>query len=150
MKLALVVGCADCVWDEVEAAQNLATFDHFYVCKMAGIDWDEGWFHWITLHPEYMIGERGYKQTRVNKGLPNDYEIVAPLTGEAGHFARGKPWLHVNVFTEAWKETEPVMRGKVKSLSGWTQQLLGAPTEEWLAQARDAQTPAGEMPVIGS
>src|SRR5215813_5163843 len=85
MKTALVVGCADCVWDEVEAAQKLATFDQFYVCKMAGIDWDEGWFHWVTLHPEYMIGERGYKQTRINKGLPNDYEIVAPLTGEVGN-----------------------------------------------------------------
>lgn len=81
MTLALVVGCADEVWNEVELAFKFAPFDAYYVVKMAGIHWDRGFFHWVTLHPEYMDG---YKQKRRELGLPDTYEVVGPLEGEVG------------------------------------------------------------------
>ncbi len=185
MTLALVVGCADNVWDEVEAAQKLATFDAFYVVKMAGIHWDQGYFHWITLHPEYMTR---YREERTKLGLPDTFEIVAPDIGEVGthwqhpcdrrvsyrwpgmtssgssglyavkvalddghhrvvlagvpmereanHFARGKPWTQRDCFTDAWKQQLSHFKLQTRSMSGWTQELLGGPDTEWLSQAR--------------
>ena len=81
MTIALAVGCADSVWDEVEAAQKLATFDAYYVCKAAGVYWDQGYFHWITLHPEFMAA---HKEQRAARGLPDCFEIVAPTINELG------------------------------------------------------------------
>jgi len=182
---ALVVGCADSVWDEVEAAQKLASFDAFYVVKMAGIHWDQGYFHWVTLHPEYMAR---YRADRAKIGLPDSFEIVAPDINEVGthwqhpcdrrvsyrwpnmtssgssglfavkialedghdrivlagvpmerganHFARGKAWTQRDCFTDAWTQMASKIRPSVRSLSGWTRQLLGAPDTEWLSQAR--------------
>lgn len=196
MRLALIVGCADCVWDEVEAAQKLATFDEFYICKLAGVHWDQGFFHWVTLHPEYMAH---YQKLRREQGLPDTYEIIAPLESEVGnhwqhpadrrvsyrwpkmsgasgssglygvkcamddgcthvvlagipmtrearHFTRGNPWVQVDCFTEVWKLMLPKLKGRVKSFSGWTNELLGPPTREWLEEARDAVLPTGETP----
>ena len=185
MTRALVVGCADSVWNEVEAAQKLATFDAFYVVKMAGIHWDQGYFHWITLHPEYMTRYRA-ERTKIN--LPDSFEIVGPLIDELGlhwehpcdrrvsyrwpnmtssgssglfavkvalddghdrvvlagvpmerdgnHFARGKTWTQRDCFADAWTQMASKIKPNVRSLSGWTQQLLGAPDTEWLSQAR--------------
>lgn len=185
MTRALVVGCADSVWNEVEAAQKLATFDAFYVVKMAGIHWDQGYFHWITLHPEYMAR---YRAERAKINLPDSFEIVGPLIDELGlhwehpcdrrvsyrwpnmtssgssglfavkvalddghdrvvlagvpmerdgnHFARGKTWTQRDCFADAWTQMASKIKPNVRSLSGWTQQLLGAPDTEWLSQAR--------------
>jgi len=183
MTRALVIGCAAEVWQEVEAAQALATFDAIYAVKMAGIHW-EGYFHWITLHPEFM--DR-YKAERRTLGLPDTYEVVAPqahevgahahhpadrrvtyrwpnmsssgssglfaakvaledghdrvvLAGvpmqrEASHFQRARPWVDVDGFMPAWNVAKSHLLGKVKSMSGWTQNLLGAPDAQWLAEA---------------
>jgi hypothetical protein len=78
---ALVVGSSAEVWQEVEAAQALCRFDAFYIIKMTGIHWDQGFFYWITLHPEYM---GGYKAKRRELGLPDDYQIVSPPPTEVG------------------------------------------------------------------
>jgi hypothetical protein len=82
LTIALVVGCADTVWDEVEKAKALTKFDAFYIVKMAGIHWDgeERW-SWVTLHPEYM--DR-YKVLRREQGLPDNFELVGPLQNEVG------------------------------------------------------------------
>lgn len=84
MKRALVVGCSVDVWQEVEAAQKLCSFDTFYVIKMAGIHWEQGFFHWITLHPEFMDK---YKEERRKLGLPDTYSVVAPHQNEVGAHA---------------------------------------------------------------
>lgn len=185
MKRALVVGCANDVWQEVEAAQKLGTFDTIYAVKMAGIHWDQGPFVWVGLHPEFM--ER-YRAERRALGLPDNFETVAPLpsevgrhtaivsdryssykwpgmtssgasglfgvkiamedghqrivlagipmTRETGHFVRGQPWIQFDSFTAAWTLMKPKLTGTVKSMSGWTRELLGGPpTAEWLAGA---------------
>ena len=181
MKRALVVGCANEVWQEVEAAQKLATFDTIYCVKMAGIHWDFGPFVWVGLHPEFM--ER-YVAERRKLGLPDNFVSVAPLKGEtarvhtfisdryasyrwpgmtssgssglfgikialedghdrvvlagipmtreAAHFQRGQPWVQIGEFTSAWTLMKPKLIGRVKSFSGWTREMLGAPTKEWL------------------
>jgi len=200
MTLALVVGCSEYVWDEVEAAQKLADYHAYYVCKMAGIHWDEGRFVWLSLHPEYMPH---YQEKRRDLGLPDCYETVVPLINEVGshwqfcksadrcvtyrwpgmsasgssglfavkvalddghdrvvlagvpmlrnakHFARGQDWLQRDCFMDGWKQAMPHIRGKVRSLSGWTMQTLGAPTPEWLAEAREATSATGRDAQVG-
>lgn len=181
MKRALVIGCANEVWQEVEEAQKLGHFDTIYCVKMAGIYWAEGPFVWVGLHPEFW--DR-YKLERTKLGLPHDcYETVAPLpsevgnhhqcksdrntsfrfpgmtssgasglfavkvamedghdrivlagvpmTRETGHFVRGAPWQQFDNFTSAWKVMKPKLQGRVKSVSGWTRELLGAPDQKW-------------------
>lgn len=184
MKIALAIGSAKEVWDEVRAAHELCDYDEYYVCKMTGIEWDMGRFHWVTLHPEYMAE---YKRLRRERGLPDCYEVVAPLIDEigrhhehpvdrrhsyrfegmtssgasglfavkvalddgadrvvcagipmlkdSGHFFRGKPWEQVDSFRLGWERSLPHIKDKVRSLSGWTKELLGMPTPEWLSLA---------------
>lgn len=88
MKLALVVGSADCMWADVRAARELCTFDAVYCVKRVGIHWPEQFQTWVTLHPEYMDD---YEAQRAKLGYPNGYEIVAPPSGEVGmHGNKGR------------------------------------------------------------
>jgi hypothetical protein len=181
LKRALIIGCAKGVWDEVKAAKALTSFDTIYCVKMAGIEWNEGFFWWVTLHPEFM---ENYKASRTKLGLPNTYKVIGPLEGEcgrhsvhpvdrrltyrwrgmtssgssglfgikaalddghdkvilagipmaqqAGHFKRREEWFHCESFKLGWEAAMPHLKNKVKSLSGWTERVLGKPTPEWL------------------
>lgn len=89
MKLALVVGSADCMQDDVKAARALCKFDAVYCVKRAGIHWPEPFQVWVGLHPEYMDA---YEAERARLGYPGGYEIVAPPVGEVSsdHHAKGR------------------------------------------------------------
>ncbi len=65
----------------------------------------------------------------------HDRVILAgiPMQNEAGHFSRGKPWLQRDSFTIGFTLSLPHFRDKVKSMSGWTLEQLGAPTKEWIS-----------------
>ena len=184
MSIALVVGCAACVWEDVAQAESLAKYDAIYCVKLAGVYWPDKFDVWVTLHPEFMDA---YEAKRRAKRYPGGYEIVGPLDTEhavehrgkgriarrtsfrwpgmnssassgifavkvavedghnvvlAGvpmdkseHFSRGKKWKQVDQFQSGLIAAVPHMRGKVKSVSGQTRDLLGAPTAEWIAQA---------------
>lgn len=49
-----------------------------------------------------------------------------PMTADP-HFFGGAPWDACMIHREAWERRLPDMQGKVFSMSGWTQELLGAP-----------------------
>lgn len=49
-----------------------------------------------------------------------------PLTGNA---PEGNPY---EAFRLGWEDRKEELLGKVRSVSGWTRELLGAPTEDWL------------------
>ncbi len=87
MGRALVIGCANGVWQEVEAAQKLCQFDSIYCVKLAGVHWRGGRFSWVTLHPEFMDD---YRSQRFNLSLHNDYEIVSPFPNEVGRHSHHK------------------------------------------------------------
>lgn len=193
VRRCLVVGCADCVRADVDAAQALCDFDAVYCVKQAGIHWPRKFEVWATLHPEFMDA---YEAERAALGLPGGYEIVStldglvgshagkgknikrkidyrwpgmnasassgifavkvaiedgfnrivlagiPFTKEAGHFlpkskgvhgeTRGTVWRYRDSFTPGLMLALPHMREKVRSMSGYTKELLGYPTEEWL------------------
>lgn len=55
-----------------------------------------------------------------------------PMTN-GNHFTRSKPWRDLGSFTSGLKQALPHLIGRVRSMSGVTRELLGAPDAEWLA-----------------
>lgn len=56
-----------------------------------------------------------------------------PMLANQNHFFDGKEWHERDMFLRAWEIALPWLRSDVRSLSGWTQKLLGAPTPTWFA-----------------
>lgn len=48
----------------------------------------------------------------------------------AGNAPEGNPY---EAFRPGWESKKDELAGKVKSMSGWTRELLGYPTKEWLS-----------------
>lgn len=190
LRRALVIGCAEGVWDDVRKARDLCAFDAIYCVKLAGVHYRGGCFTWVGLHPEFMAD---YKRQRSELGHHSQFETVAPPDSELGtagknmkvdrrvsyrypgmnssassggygakvalddgfqrvvlagipmikeakHFTRGKDWLQREAFTKGFQQSVPFFAGRVKSMCGWSQELLGAPSVEWLTEGQ--QTPA--------
>lgn len=55
-----------------------------------------------------------------------------PMAADRGHYDSGKVWDECPAYLPAWQWTLPILRDKVKSMSGWTAQELGRPDAEWL------------------
>jgi hypothetical protein len=55
-----------------------------------------------------------------------------PMDPAASHFTRGKPWLQRDSFTIGFQKSVPHFAGRVRSMSGWTKELLGEPDPAWL------------------
>lgn len=55
-----------------------------------------------------------------------------PLS-EVPRYDDPKVWKEALVYRAAWRDEYERLKDRVRSMSGWTQELLGAPTKEWLA-----------------
>jgi len=55
-----------------------------------------------------------------------------PMSADRGHFAYGPTWPDAIHYQPAWREALPAIQDRARSLSGWTRNLLGAPTKDWL------------------
>lgn len=55
-----------------------------------------------------------------------------PMQKMSRHYDDPRPWNEARQYWPAWERKLPQLQGRVKSLSGWTQELLGRPTGEWL------------------
>ena len=53
-----------------------------------------------------------------------------PMTGKN---ANGGDY---DTFQIGWRNKQKFLNDRVRSMSGWTRELLGAPTDEWLTEAR--------------
>jgi hypothetical protein len=176
MPSAIVVGGADCVWDDVKAAQALFTPDAYAVINDMIPQWSGRIDYICSLHPEKIAewllqrskkgltfagevwchkiaGPRGMMHKGVDHQsgdwqgssglfapkvlLENGFNKIVlcgvPMTAEGGHIVRKRQWPVAMAFRRGWKLHEKFIKGKVKSMSGWTEQFLGAPTPEWLA-----------------
>ena len=59
-----------------------------------------------------------------------------PMTAEGQHFLRPWSWDEWARFWAAWGEHREEISPYVRSMSGRTRDMLGAPTEEWLNDGR--------------
>lgn len=58
-----------------------------------------------------------------------------PLTMDAGHFVRKKPWKWAPITVRHTAPHVPEFKGFVRSMSGWTLQQFGFPDRAWLLAA---------------
>lgn len=56
-----------------------------------------------------------------------------PLDKKAEHYDYSGPWMDAPRYRSAWTRHLSEIRDYVRSPSGWTQQILGAPTSAWLS-----------------
>jgi hypothetical protein len=60
-----------------------------------------------------------------------------PMSPKAAHFFDEKPWVVATRFQMAWKRNLPEIKDFVRSMSGWTAELLGEPTAAWIEEGKD-------------
>ena len=81
-------------------------------------------------------GSSGLLATRVAVADLNSPKVV--LCGvpqdDRAHFDRPGKWRHADSFVESWEAIVPRIRDRVRSMSGWTREVFGAPTREWLEE----------------
>jgi len=54
-----------------------------------------------------------------------------PMT-VSGRYDDNKLWSEGERYRDAWKQQLPLLKDRVRSLAGWTREMLGAPTPEWI------------------
>lgn len=104
----------------------------------------EAWSHesrpWIDHVRCYWEGSSGMFGARaaielgglrvVLAGIPMD-DLPHVRGGVTHERLRGKAWPAAKKFRDDWQRCKPYM-GAVRSMSGWTKHVLGAPDEKWL------------------
>lgn len=58
-----------------------------------------------------------------------------PISANMPHYHdrdRKALWSDARHYWKHWRESLPILRKRVRSMSGWTAELLGLPDEEWL------------------
>lgn len=180
MTVALVLGGAACVFNDVEVALALGKFDGVIACNDMAARWPgrldaavskhpERWTGWlaarerrrfpapdrvishleaegqaseaVTGHTEFRFpgqtasGSSGLfalKVALVDLGFDKAVLCGVPMSADRGHFAYGPTWPDAIHYQPAWREALPAIQDRARSLSGWTRNLLGAPTKDWL------------------
>ena len=91
----------------------------------AGLKWN---------HVDRWEGSSGLLAVTVALHLGYDKVILCgvPLDRQMRHYDSEELWQEAHKYRAGWVKHLPKMQGKVKSFSGWTSRLLGAPTREWL------------------
>lgn len=96
--------------------------------------------HWIaersTLDFRYVKlagGSSGMLAVEValNLGIEKSVLCGIPLERSARYDDK-RPWREAENHQRCWRAALPRMQDRVKSMSGWTMKVLGAPTKEWL------------------
>lgn len=183
MKTALVLGGANCVWEDAIAALDMIAPDTVVAVNEVSARWAGPVDYQVSLHPERLLVwqderrkwgysepafvvttektanfEAGQRYPRVDFAMDYrwpgmtasgssglyavkvaltaaDRVILAgvPMTPEAAHFFHPARWNERDSFTDAWHRAMPFIKDRVRSMSGWTADLLGQPSQEWLA-----------------
>lgn len=56
------------------------------------------------------------------------------MLSESGHFVRKQEWTAANGFRRGWLAHTSQLRPYLRSMGGWTQEIFGAPTEQWITE----------------
>ncbi len=171
-RIAVVVGGAECVWEEIEKAKSLSTNIDFIItndciplfpgeCIAATLHPDkvtnwliqrhnnnysepsEIWTHEQSRHPNRLIkrlrdwgGSSGLfaAQVAMHRGHDRILLCGVPMAAHIKHVTRKSRWDACGAFVRAWDNHKGDLIGRVKSFSGWSKDLLGEPTQQWIEQ----------------
>lgn len=179
MTSALVLGDANTVWADAEAALSLFEPDIVIACNNIGREWKGRVDHWCTLHPagckkdwkpvryefearqkagrnrpviwahknfqdfvDNAVSDWGgstglfaVKVARVHLGVDRIVLAGIPMSSEGAHYYTDRAWVQAHLYYKGWKNHLDEIAPYVRSMSGWTRELLGAPTQAWLTSA---------------
>jgi len=162
----LILGGAHCVFEDIEASQELFIPDAIIAVNDIGI-YVEEIDHWCTMHPEKMPtwekhreahgfvkpkmwtatsrgvegftlvnskGGSGILGVNIAKFLGASKIVLAgiPMTQNA-HFNKKSGWIEATLYRQFWRGEKSYPKW-VRSMSGWTKEMYGSPTEEWLKE----------------
>lgn len=103
------------------------------------IDPLEVWAHkrapGVTNVTEDWSGSSGLLAVKVARQIGFKRVILCgvPMEPEAGHFIRGHAWTAAQAFRKGWERHRAEIAPLVRSMSGWTRQLFGAPDAGFLS-----------------
>lgn len=170
--IALVLGCAENVWDDAIAVLSRCSPDAIFAVKDMMARWPARIDYACTLHPDRTDQ---YLRERTRKKYPNGFNVWAhrnfgskthhkitrdwagssglfavklameqgfsgivlagiPMESGFGHVTRRQPWGTATQFRNGWIHHKEELKVCVRSMSGWTREMFGTPTDEWLAQ----------------
>jgi hypothetical protein len=151
---ALVIGGAACVFNDLAAAQSLGAYSITVAVNDIGDFLPSAPTARVSLHPDKFPGaispiddfpELWTAGTSTGSSslfavryaiekLKADKVVLCgvPMDRQP-HFYGGEPWHGADAMWPAWEAALPFMAGRVRSMSGRTRELLGAPTPSWLA-----------------
>ena len=107
--------------------------------QLQGKNTPETWSHkrgpGVDMDTPDWAGSTGLFAVKVLLGEGFDRIVLAgvPMSRDLPHFYSQQPWHAATNYHRGWKHRLPELQDKVRSMSGWTQQLLGAPSAQWLA-----------------
>lgn len=178
--VCLILGSAQCLWRDVDAACEIGEFQGVVAAKRAGVLWPHEMDAWVTLHPDRLgasVAERaalglppvprlfahetapeipGIERTTYRfegqkrsgssglfaakvalEDLGYDRAVLCgiPLTSEEKRLDYQHLWPGASNFRQGFIEALPRINHRLRSMSGWTMQLLGQPTADWLNQS---------------
>ena len=73
-------------------------------------------------------------QVARRKGFRKVIGCGVPMTVEGGHFERRQKWQSAIAFRQGWLTCRNEITPDFRSMSGWTADIFGRPTQEWLGQ----------------
>lgn len=174
--IALILGGAPSVWAETSKAGGLLWPRPQIVvaANLAGIAYGDRLDAWATLHPDELPGwmarrqgnddYRTFTPDKTSERWPGSSGLYAaqvalfemgaaggilcgvPMESRAGHFTGRTPWESVTDYRRAFQAALPEIGGRVRSMGGWTQDLFGAPTREWIDAIHPARPLGASRP----
>lgn len=170
--IAIVLGGAPSVWSELaEAREILGARRHLVVAaNLAGIHHKGGLDGWASLHPdrlpEWARQRRGNRDFRtftpddtaekwpgssglyaaqvalLEMGASGAVLCGVPMDSEVGHFINPGRWAGTGDYRRAFEVAMLEVGGRLRSLGGWSADLLGKPSAAWI-DAIDTLRPLG-------
>lgn len=74
------------------------------------------------------------KVALIDLGFDRAVLCGVPMEPMGCHFFDAKAWTGASSHRRGWQEALPHIKDRARSMCGWTADLLGRPTEEWLAE----------------
>lgn len=171
--VALILGDADCVFEDAERALHLFKPGAIVATSNIGKDWETDVDVWCTLHPEKAKGWVGMvnaikARTEAGRNRPETWghrkaagidRVCADWAGGSGlfttrvaliekgfsrvvlagvpmtrtpHYNDKEPWREAERYHKGWIKRFQEISNRVRSMSGWTEEMFGGPSVEWL------------------
>ena len=149
------------IWVEYPKVDHVATYHIERIprelAKRRALGYEDPkcvWTYQFFRHPKISLpvkyirttgGSSGYLGALV--GLEVSDKVVlagVPMDPTMPHFHNrkyGKPWKDGIAYLKQWHDNKTKLLGRVKSMSGFTKDLLGEPTLEWLYEGKSTNTP---------